>query len=109
MRIDADIRIFQPPPVDGAALARRASLAPAATDSVVVDIGVPATPPPELAGQVRDAARVAARLALDNRELHFEKDEASGRIIVQVRDLRGAVIRTIPPSSALEMLSGGGR
>ena len=34
------------------------------------------------------------------------KDEASGRVIVQVRDLAGNVIRTIPPSSALEIMAG---
>ncbi len=33
-------------------------------------------------------------------------DEDSGRVIVQVRDLDGRVIRTIPPSEALDVLSG---
>ena len=108
MRIDArDTRIFQPPLGSGADPARRATVRPARTDEVVLDIGVPSAPPPELRDQVRNAAQVAARMALDNRELHFEKDASSGRVIVQVRDLRGDVIRTIPPSSALEMLTAG--
>ena len=34
-------------------------------------------------------------------------DDKSGRVIVQVRDLDGHVIRTIPPSEALDILSGG--
>ena len=37
-----------------------------------------------------------------NRELHFETDEETGRVIIQVRDLEGNVIRTIPPSDALD-------
>jgi flagellar protein FlaG len=34
-------------------------------------------------------------------------DADSGRVVVQVRDLEGHVIRTIPPSQALDVLSGG--
>jgi uncharacterized FlaG/YvyC family protein len=62
-------------------------------------------------GVLAEADRAAARaeeLARANRELHFEKDQASGRIIVQVRDLEGNVLRTIPPSSALDVMSGAG-
>jgi len=63
-------------------------------------------PPPELRAEVERAAERAAELASQNRELHFAKDEDSGRIIVQVRDLDGNVIRTIPNSEALDVLSG---
>jgi flagellar protein FlaG len=107
MRIDADTRIFQPPLASAGDPARRATAGPARADDVVLDIGVPSAPPPELRDQVRNAAQVAARMALDNRELHFEKDPASNRVIVEVRDLRGELIRTIPPSSALEALNPG--
>ncbi len=44
-------------------------------------------------------------LAADDRELHFRKDEATGRVIVEVRDLDGNVLRTIPPSEALDVMS----
>ena len=37
-------------------------------------------------------------LAAANRELHFRRDEATGRIIIEVRTLDGEVLRTIPPS-----------
>jgi flagellar protein FlaG len=71
------------------------------------DIGaVPAEPPPEALREVDRAAARAEELWNDKRELHFEMDEDSGRVIVQVRDLEGRVIRTIPPSEALEVLSG---
>ena len=51
-------------------------------------------------------AERAAELPPQNRELHFGKDEATGRVIVQVRDLDGEVLRTIPPSSALDVMAG---
>ena len=51
------------------------------------------------------AARVAEELRAQKRELHFEAT-GNGRVIVQVRDLDGNVIRTIPPAKALEVASG---
>jgi hypothetical protein len=69
---------------------------------------IPATPPPDVIVEVHRAAERAHELAQANRELHFEKDQASGRIVVQVRDLAGNVLRTIPPSSALDVMSGAG-
>jgi flagellar protein FlaG len=75
---------------------------------VVVEIGVPRTPPAEVLERVREAAERAARLADEhNRELHFRRDEASNRVVVEVRSLEGRVIRTIPPSSALEAMTPG--
>jgi uncharacterized FlaG/YvyC family protein len=69
---------------------------------------IPETPPPDVIVEVHRAAARAEELAKANRELHFEKDAASGRIVVQVRDLSGNVLRTIPPSSALDVMSGAG-
>jgi hypothetical protein len=71
-----------------------------------VDIGVPARPPREVMDEVDKAADRAEKLANDNRELHFEMDKQSKRVIIQVRDLDGRVIRTIPPSEALGVMSG---
>jgi flagellar protein FlaG len=69
-------------------------------------VGIPDAPPAEVRDAIGAAAARAAELRSQNRELHFEKDESSGRVIIQVRDLAGNVIRTIPPSSALEIMSG---
>jgi hypothetical protein len=83
-----------------------ASVMPARADRV--DIGIPAVPPSEVRDAIRVAADRADALAAMNRELHFERDEESGRVIVQVRDLTsGEVVRTIPPSHALAVLAGG--
>ena len=71
----------------------------------VVDV-IPASPPAEVREQVTEALERVQDLAADNRELHFSKDEATGRVIVEVRDFEGNVLRTIPPSEALDVMSG---
>ena len=72
------------------------------------DAGIPASPPPAVLREVEAAGRRAEELRRARRELHFEVDDESGRVIVQVRDLDGNVIRTIPPSEALDIMSGEG-
>ena len=69
--------------------------------------GVPAQPPPDALREVDRAAARADELWRSGRELHFAMDDDSGRVIVKVRDLEGRVIRTIPPSEALDVMSGG--
>jgi flagellar protein FlaG len=71
----------------------------------IVDV-VPSSPPEDVRAQVDRAAEIAEDLAVRNRELHFEKDQETGKLVIQVRDLDGKVIRTIPPSHALDLLSG---
>src|SRR3954471_19113753 len=96
-------RVSNATPGFSLALARATAKAPAADTAIVA---LPPSPPEEVRDAVGAAAARAAELRADNRELHFHKDEKSGRVIVQVRDLAGNVIRTIPPSSALEIMSG---
>jgi hypothetical protein len=67
---------------------------------------VPASPPPEVLAEVDAAWERAAQLAAENRELHFTRD-ASGRVVIEVRTLNGEVLRTIPPSRALDVTGGG--
>jgi FlaG protein len=77
---------------------------PAPVDAAVVSL--PAHPPVEVREAIGAAAARAAQLRAENRELHFRKDQTSGRVIVEVRDLSGNVIRTIPPSKALDVMAG---
>ena len=79
---------------------------PASKGEVAADI--PATPPPDVLREVEAAGRRAEKLWNARRELHFDVDEDSGRVVIQVRDLEGHVIRTIPPSEALDIMSGRG-
>jgi flagellar protein FlaG len=94
-----------------AGAASRAVHAPApagratAVDEAIADV-IGASPPADALDQVGAAAAVVDQLHDSNRELHFSKDHTSGRIIVEVRDLDGNVLKTIPPSKALAIMSG---
>jgi flagellar protein FlaG len=74
-------------------------------DAAVNVSTLPASPPPSVLEDMHAAARVADELRAQKRELHFEPT-SDGRVIVQVRDLDGNVIRTIPPAHALEVATG---
>ena len=87
--------------------AATAGPAAAAPQVDTVELSVPAEPPPDVMEQVSAAARCAAELARNNRELHFRADEHSSRIIIEVRDMSGNVLRTIPPSKAVDLLTAG--
>jgi flagellar protein FlaG len=78
-----------------------ASLEAAATVSTL-----PASPPASVLEEMHQASRVADELRAMKRELHFEPT-GNGRVVVEVRDLDGNVIRTIPPAKALEIAAGG--
>ena len=70
-----------------------------------VELSVPASPPAEVRDAVGAAADRAQELRKQNRELHFEMDRSSGRVVIQVRDLEGTSSR-VPPSKALDLMSG---
>ncbi len=103
---------FNLPPVGGVertgqAQRTRSVQAAASTEpvaAVTVDT-LPASPPEHLLEEMYDASKVADRLRAQQRELHFEA-VGTGRVVVQVRDLDGNVIRTIPPAAALDVASG---
>jgi hypothetical protein len=77
-----------------------------ATAPDAVDV-IPASPPPEVLDEVDAAWERSGELADANRELHFRRDEQSGRMIIEVRTLDGEVVRTIPPSRMLDVMGGG--
>lgn len=70
------------------------------------ELSLSASPPEAVRDAIGAAADRVDALWADNRELHFRTDEDSGRVIVEVRDLDGHVIRTIPPSEALDVIAG---
>ena len=74
-----------------------------AADRVELSFG---SPPAEVLEEVEAPYKRAPDLAAQNPEPHFSRDEETGRILVQVRDLEGHVIRTIPPRHALEVITG---
>lgn len=67
---------------------------------------VPPAPTEEAREMVDRAVERVDELHASNRELHFSRDQESGRVIIEVRDLEGNVLKTIPPSKALDIMSG---
>jgi flagellar protein FlaG len=55
---------------------------------------------------MEEASRRVEELRARDRALHFEKNAETGRVMVEVRDGNGALIRVIPPSDALAVISG---
>jgi FlaG protein len=96
-------------PVTAQARAERArQKAPAGAEfkPPVAQTETPEWPPPSVWREVDHASRVWESLRAQGRELHFEHDEKSGRVVIQVRDLDGNVLRTVPPSEAVSIASG---
>ena len=65
-----------------------------------------AGPPPELRAEMAQAAKVAEELRAQGRELRFERDDRSGRIRVELRDLDGNVLRVVSGTQALDIARG---
>ena len=104
-----DLRIGQLGFTTPSTAPRRPALSPAGFGlPEPVDTRIPDAPPSEVLREVQAAGRRAEELWRAQRELHFQVDDDTGRVIVQVRDLEGNVIRTVPPSEALDIMSGQG-
>jgi uncharacterized FlaG/YvyC family protein len=73
-------------------------------DTILGD--VPPAPTSKAREMVDKAAERVQELHKQNRELHFTRDETSNRVVIEVRDLDGNVIKTIPPAKALDIMSG---
>jgi len=48
----------------------------------------------------------AVQLAAEDLELHFARDEASGRPIVELRTLSGELVKRISAAQALQIIAG---
>jgi FlaG protein len=77
----------------------------AAGADTVVD-SIPPAPTQEAREMVDRAAQVVDDLYKSNRELHFSVDKTTNRVVIEVRDLEGNVLKTIPPAKALDVMSG---
>jgi len=89
--------------------APRRSRAAAAEDSFAASASeLPASPPAEVLDAIDAAGRVARELHASGRELRFvpASESGDGHLRVEVRDLDGNVLRTIPPSELLDVATG---
>ncbi len=66
----------------------------------------PNRPPAEVLAEMEAASRRWDELQSQHRQLHFKHDDAQNRVVVEVRDMDGNVLRTIPPSKALDVIAG---
>jgi hypothetical protein len=81
---------------------------PADTEAVIVDVStIPSSPPPEVSDAIAIAGQSHAQLAAAGRQLCFNIDDRTGKVRVEVHDIRGNVLFTIPSSKALEIAEGG--
>ena len=68
---------------------------------------IPPVPTDDARAAVARAAEVVEELRARNRELHFSMDPDTKIVVIEVRDLDGNVLRTIPPSKVLDVMAGG--
>jgi hypothetical protein len=78
--------------------------AASAGDSVPRD-AIPSSPPQEVFAAMLTAAQSADRLAASGKALRFSTDDTSG-LSVQLTNLDGTVLGTVPPSTVLSVASG---
>jgi hypothetical protein len=63
-------------------------------------------PPLGVWREVDAAGRRADELREEGREVHFELDEQTGRLVIQLRELDGGVLRELAPSDAVAIAGG---
>jgi hypothetical protein len=64
-----------------------------------------ASPPPEVLDEVSRAVARAKQLAGADRQLHFDLDPRTGRVVVELRTLDGSYIGSLSGADALAALT----
>jgi hypothetical protein len=98
-----------PAPAPSQKTARSSAPAPAqaahAADTVTVDT-IPASPPPEVHEAMGVANQAYHNLKADGSELRFKINESTGKLSVEVHDVHGNLMFTVPSSTVLDVASG---
>jgi hypothetical protein len=76
------------------------------TDTVTVDT-IPASPPDEVHDAIGVANQAYHNLHAGGSELRFKVNEATGKLSVEVHDVHGNLLFTVPASTVLDVASGG--
>ena len=76
------------------------------TDTVTVDT-IPASPPDEVYDAIGAANQAYHNLQAGGSELRFKVNEATGKLSVEVHDVHGNLLFTVPASTVLDVASGG--
>jgi hypothetical protein len=77
-----------------------------ASDSVTVDT-IPSSPPPEVHEAMGVAAQAYDQLQADGRQMRFKVNEGTGKLVVEIHDLHGNLLFSVPASKALDVAGGG--
>jgi hypothetical protein len=89
--------------------ARSSAPAPAqathAADTVTVDT-IPASPPAEVQDAIGVANQAYHNLKAEGTELRFKINETTGKLSVEVHDVHGNLMFTVPSSTVLDVASG---
>jgi hypothetical protein len=67
---------------------------------------IPASPPPEVLDAIARAHEAYERLAASGRHVHFDLNEASGRLVLELTDASGTPLRSLSPRAVLELAAG---
>lgn len=102
----ATVRSAGARPTDAATSRATAVTDATAGDAAVTVDTIPVSPPPEVLVAVAAAAGAQDRLAAAGQALHFSLDQR-GRLSVQLTDLKGTVLSTVPASTVLAVAAGG--
>ena len=76
------------------------------TDTVTVDT-IPASPPDEVHDAIGVANQAYQSLKASGSEMRFKVNEATGKLSVEVHDVHGNLLFTVPSSTVLDVASGG--
>jgi hypothetical protein len=77
------------------------------TPAAVTVQTIPPTPPPEVQVAMAQADDAYDKLQTGGHQLHFHLDGSTGHVEVQVHDLQGHMLFTVPPSQALKIAADG--
>ncbi len=97
------------PPVQGSGAVRNTKApapASASEEAVVVD-ALSSTPPDEVHAAMATASASYDKLQASDRHISFRIDDASGKLQIQVHDLKGNVLFDLPPDKALKAAADG--
>ena len=75
------------------------------TETVTVDT-IPSSPPPEVQDAIGVANQAYHNLQAQGSELRFKVNEATGKLTVEVHDVHGNLMFTVPASTVLDVASG---
>ena len=75
-------------------------------DTVTVDT-IPASPPDEVHDAIGVANQAYQNLQASGTEMRFKVNEATGKLSVEVHDVHGNLLFTVPSSTVLDVASGG--